>query len=249
MKILFVVMVVVSLLFGLNEKKEFNLTEDRAVKIEVINSSLYVIFGIAFKQKVTDLNRNIVILSKGKEFELFEIEDYNFDGYNDIGVLVDIGLMGVYLYRDYYLYSPKEKRYIKSISNVSNLKIDTKNGELVSSLKSNNSYITSTYKLIDNTPYIAMVRESFMQSGLERVSIFDEVGVMKKSYIIPKYDTIKSKKSYFYITPNGEKTDRYIIKGDKIELLDIDIKNRMIFIEFRGKEVFRRWIKLETIEE
>ena len=249
MKKIFLIFILVNMLFGLNQSKEFSIIDGKIAKIEVINSSLYVIFGMTTKQKITDLNRNIVIISSGQEFELFRIEDYNFDGFMDISVLVDIGLMGVNLFYDYYLYYPNQKRYTKSISNISNLRINKQSYELISSLKSKNSYITTVYKIKDSKPYIAMKREAFMQNGLEKIQIFDENKILQKSSIIPKYDKIKTKKAYFYKTPNGVKTKRYIIKDDKVKLLDIDMENKMVFIEFKGKEIFHRWIKLESISK
>jgi len=102
MKKIFLIFILVNMLFGLNQSKEFSIIDGKIAKIEVINSSLYVIFGMTTKQKITDLNRNIVIISSGQEFELFRIEDYNFDGFMDISVLVDIGLMGVNLFYDYF---------------------------------------------------------------------------------------------------------------------------------------------------
>jgi len=247
MKKIFLILILVNMLFGLNQSKEFTIIEGKMAKIEVINSSLYVLFGMATKQKITDLNRNIVIISSGKEFELFILEDYNFDGFIDIAVLVDIGLMGVNIFYDYYLYDQDKKKYIKSISNISNLRVNKENRELISSMKLKNSYLTTVYKIINFTPYLAMKREAFMQNGLEKIQIFDENGILQKKSIIPKYDKVKSEKAYFYKTPNGAKTKRYIIKNDRVKLLDIDMKNKMVFIEFKGKKNFLQWIKLETI--
>ncbi len=238
----------ITLVFGLNETKKFKINKTKFAKLEVINSSLYVIFDMAMKQKITDLDRDIVILTSGKEFELFVLKDYNFDGFTDIGILVDIGVRDINLFRDYYLFSAKKKRYVKSISNISNLRISRKNRELIGSQKSIESYISTIYKISNQIPYISMKKESFMQSGIERIRIFNKKGILQKSIITPKFTKIKSKKSYFYLTPNGNATKRYIIRNDKIKLLDIDIKNKMIFIKFKGKKIFKRWIKIETIQ-
>ncbi len=252
-------MIRVILIFGLflntinaDLHKEFNLTEGQKASIDIDSKSITVTIG-----------KDRIELEKSSEFEDMEslesmsntayesvitINDYNFDGYNDIGILTGVGYGGVNIFRDYHFYDPKNNVYHRYLEEVSNLAI--KGTTLISDMRSGMSHYATQYKIKDKKPYKSLEKEEF--GFADYVMEFDDKGKVIKSYYIPSHLKIVTEKAYFYSAASEDKkTKGYVVKGDKVKILDIGIITfPWIEIEYQGtKGAYTRWIKMENIDQ
>lgn len=232
--------------------KEFDLTKGQKASITMDSKSIIVTIG-----------KDRIELEKSSEFEDMEsiesmsntahesviiIDDYNFDGYSDIGILTGIGYGGVNVFRDYHFYDPKNSLYHRYLEEVSNLGI--KGTTLISDVRSGFSHYGIQYKIKDKKPYKSLEKEEF--GFADHVTKFDDKGKVIKSYYIPSHLEIVTEKAYFYSEASEDKkTKRYAVKGDKVKIVEIGIATfPWIKIEFQGtKGAYERWIKLENVDE
>ncbi len=143
--------------------------------------------------------------------------DFNFDGYTDIGVTVDIGYMGVNVFRDYYFYDAKKQSYYKYLQNVSNLEIEEPERILSSYMKSGMDGFVGYYRIDDRgRPYLFLKGNSTWQINEDMKMVYQTKGM-----------TVNVDRAYFYNFFDAEKLEGYLIKGDKVEFLKID-KIRML---------------------
>ena len=229
--------------------KEFDLTKGQKASIDIDSKSITVTIG-----------KDRIELKKPSEFEdmeslsnsiyesLITIDDYNFDGYSDIGILTGVGYGGVNIFRDYHFYDPKNNVYHKYLEEVSNLEI--KGTILIGDVRSGLSHYEIQYKVKDKKPYKSLEKEEF--GFADYVMEFDDKGKVIKSYYVPTHLKIVTKKAYFYSeSSEDKKTKSYVVKGDKVKIVEIGIATfPWIKIEYQGtKGAYKGWIKLENVDE
>ena len=182
------------------------------------------------------------------EKDLITIGDYNFDGYNDIGIVHSVGYMGVNIFADYHFYDPKNRSYKRYLESVSNLKIDGKS--LLSRMRSGPYHYWSIYKIKNKKPY-KEAEAQIIGEIFDAITKFNSQGKVVKSYYEPTHLTITAKRAYLYSQADEDsKTKAYIIKGDKVKILDYGSASAMVRVEYKGKKKrYERWIKLEDFYE
>jgi len=227
--------------------KEFNITKDKVATIKIDEKNITVtIDNSTFNLKNIFKNEEMqdVLDSIDKE-DLIVIGDYNFDGYNDIGIATSLGYKGINLYRNYYFYKPKDNRFYNYLSNIPTLKIDK--NRLVSHSRSSSFFYTTEYKIDNNKPYKSLKKSTI--GDITMIEEFDKKGDITKKSFEPKYMTIKTDKAYLYNQPNKkEKTEDYLKKGDKVKILDIDNSYTWIKIEYKEKDKnYQKWIEYLTV--
>jgi len=168
--------------------------------------------------------------------------DLNFDGYTDIGVLVGIGYGGVNTCRDYFFYVPRTKQYIRQIDMACNLEIySSKNRLLATAAKDGPSQESDIYKIdsmgkahriINSTGYWPQNEEGDM------------------IYRYTSDARVKVPKAYFYAKPGRQRSNVYIIKGDKVSLLDLVKKRGEVWVKVAyksTKKTYRQWVRFSDL--
>ena len=237
----------------LNIHKKFKLSKTPSATIDIKEKKILVtIDGNSFKLKDAPLLEEIkeTVSIVGKE-SIIVIDDYNFDGYNDIGIANAVGYGGVNIFRNYYFYEPKDKSFHNYLKDVGTLEIEGKT--LSSTVKSGPFYYQVQYEIIDNKPYKKLEKKLLFDIlGIsDIVQQFDTKGKVIKNYFDPEYLTILSEKAYFYNKPkDSEKTKVYVIKGDKVKVIDTEESYSWVKIEYKSKKrVYKKWIKVDAIQD
>ena len=185
------------------------------------------------------------------------VDDYNFDGLNDIAVLESYGYGGVNLFYAVYVFDLAQSAYRYWLTE-SNIEPDPATRELHTGQKSGPRYITVIYRIHDGNPYA--YRESVgIGLDLEKVTLRNEYGdVIQTNIADVRLDgsaaairAIAAERAYFFDEPNETtKTSIYVIRGDKVELLDsAGDWDDWCLIRYRGKRIFEKWIKTADLEE
>ena len=169
--------------------------------------------------------------------------DYNFDGYNDIGILMGIGNSGENAYRDYYFYNPATKTYRLQIQHACNLDIFSKQESMLRSVeRSGTSYYRSFYR-ID-----AYGKALLVLQGVGEWSHNEEEGLV---YTYRPSVTVGVKRAYFYAQPGKRRTKVYIVKKDRVTVLDVALAtNQSVWVKvaYRAKaRTYRGWVKAREL--
>ncbi len=248
-------MMKVILIFGLllntliaDLHKEFNLFEDQKASIDITGKSIIVTIGKdGIELEKPSEFEDMESLSNSTHVSLIAIDDYNFDGYSDIGILTGVGYGGVNIFRDYHFYDSKNNVYHRYLEEVSNLEIE--GTILISDIRSGPSHFEIQYKIKDKKPYMSLEKENF--GFADYVMEFDNKGKVMKSYYIPSHLKIVTKKAYFYSEASEDKkTQNYVLKGEKVKIVEIGIITfPWIKIEYQGtKGTYEGWIKVENVD-
>ncbi|MDR1055155.1 MAG: hypothetical protein LBL90_04890 [Prevotellaceae bacterium] len=189
------------------------------------------------------------------------VDDYNFDNYKDFAIVEDAENKLYHV----NLFDKETENFISSHS-FTNLSIDNDKKELIETLKKSDvekhstiyfitgnyevgtkAYITELaygiYKNIDNGPIgtLVNVRETVWYN--RSASALKELELLSSSGELASY-VIQSKRTYLYNSPSlSAKTSMYLIKGDKVELMDI--AKGFFKIKFRNPKYgdIVKWIK------
>ena len=102
----------------------------------------------------------------------------------------------------------------------------------------------------DNKPYTSLTKV-WIAGICDYVMEFDGQGKVIKSYYDPIHLEVMVKKAYLYSEASEDKkTKVYVVKGDKVKIVELDDTFSWIKIEYQGvKRTYRRWIKIEAIRE
>ena len=235
-----------SLIFG-GVVKNFNVNSKTVATLKANNGVVEVVVN-GKKQLLKKMNKNTFnnLLSMGSS-ALFEIKDFNFDGNKDIAVSSgSVGYGGVNNYKDYYFYSPIRKSYYLAGKNINSLQVVGK--KLVSYTKDGPFTYENSYGIKNGKLYKKLSSVDF--GILKRITLFNSSGKKLRDYFEPSTLTITAKKAYFYNLPKESAKSRvYVIKGDKVRVLDYKPFDRWIKIEYKSpKKIFRSWIKQDSVE-
>lgn len=168
--------------------------------------------------------------------------DLNFDGYTDIGVLVGIGYGGVNEYRDYFFYVPGTKRYTRQITYASNLTVlDRKSRLLTTQARNGLNQGWDIYR-IDS------------RGGAHRIisilGYWPDSGEGDMLYRYTSDARVKVPRAYFYAKPGHRRSRTYIIKGDKVSLLDLVIEGGKAWVKVAyksTKKTYRQWMRFSDL--
>ena len=123
---------------------------------EVNGEDYYIYFNKLKFVKILDKNKEPLIEIGSKDIGLWEfqefgnsifylIDDINFDGYIDLGVLSGSGYGGVNFSYDFYIFNPLSKGFIKSIS-LFDYQINYDKKEIRETYKSGSTYCGNIYQ-------------------------------------------------------------------------------------------------------
>jgi hypothetical protein len=190
---------------------------------------------------------------------IVSIADMNFDGYKDIAIDESQGYGGVNIFTAVYFWDPGNGRYKTKGFKVSNFDLDDKAKVLSSAQRSGPFWYRTDYKFENGVPW---AYEEIIGPGVVEIhKYFDKSGkVIRKiladpnrqgTAVVPAIFSVPVAKIYFYSKPDeNSKTSTYIVKGDKVEVLDeAGSWSQWLKVRYRGKKTFVRWIKAGEIDQ
>ena len=225
---------------GTVEHKVFQLTKEQKAQAKIDWEKRHIEIT-AGKENVSFPDVSDEMMNhEGFESVKVAFSDINFDGYTDIGVPVGIGYGGVNVFADWYLYSPRNHSYEKVLSEVLNLEADKKEKVLISEMKSGQGVFHEWYRINrDGKPYL-IIKASTSPGKEEFETTYKAKGVC-----------IKVPKSHFYDFLNGKKLKSYLVRGDKVEIVDIasaDNGKLWVEVEYQGKKKrYIHWMRLQNL--
>lgn len=169
------------------------------------------------------------------------VEDFDFDGFNDVGIPNSIGYGGVNIFYEIQRYNPKTKR-LELLNGkdfeVSNPGFDPKNKVLFSSARSGPAWYGTQFKFLGGKPYRFKSEDPVVLIGFpERESLmFQSTTYNSKGQVIrtelseenakgdtvPVFRAIVTARADLYSSPNDSaKTGRYIIRNDVVRVLEL----------------------------
>jgi hypothetical protein len=169
------------------------------------------------------------------------IEDFDFDGFNDVGIPNGIGYGGVNIFYDIQRYNPSKKRLELIVAKdfeVSNPGFDRNNKILSSSARSGPAWYGSAYKFIAGKPYLhssdtpvvllgfaqtdGMIWQTTTYSPTRRVLKTELTEENAKGQSGAVFRSIPMARADLYSAPkDSAKTGRYIIRGDMVRILEV----------------------------
>ena len=220
--------------------KEFNITKSQKASIYYDDTMYAEGFTVTIGQdkiklKVPeDFEGLEFILKWVDKKDLITIDDYNFDGYSDIGIVHSVGYGGTNIFADYHFYDPKSHTYKRYMEWTANLEIA---GErLISIMKDGPFWYRYEYKIKDKKPYKEI--EALLLGEFDFIEKFNSQGEVISAYYKPTHVTISAKRAYLYSEPKEDKkTKAYLTKGNKVKILDHKIVlYGMVKVEYKGKK-------------
>ncbi len=203
------------------------------------------------------------------------VEDFDFDGFNDVGVPSGIGYGGVNNYYDVWRYEPRQKQLVKlegESFEVSNPVFDPKNKILLGNARSGPFWYGFAYKFSNNKPWLYRTSNyrnllvfDKLDTYLEQTQIFNKAGglvansindVDKDGNAVPVKRTVPTKMFLYSAAKESAKTANYIIRGDTVLILEVAGKTEAVAIEteqwvkiaYQSKKLGRivRWLHLKA---
>lgn len=160
--------------------------------------------------------------------------DFNFDGLGDVAVLDGVGYGGVNLFYRLYTWDKATGKFKAFKETISNPLLDAKTRIISTSQRSGPRWYSQDYRFIKGKPYLW--QEGLMvgsEGDLYYVKTYNSVGkVLKKLVVeaastpidekaVPATRKIAVDKAVLYIKADEKtKTKQYVVKGDKVTLLD-----------------------------
>jgi hypothetical protein len=169
------------------------------------------------------------------------VEDFDFDGFFDVGIPSSIGYGGVNVFYDIQRYNPAKKRLeLLQAKNfeVSNPSFDFKNKILSSSARSGPAWYGTSFKFVAGKPYLyssdtPVVLLGFAQSEglIYQTSTFSPTGRVLNTELleensqgktVPVFRAVPTARADLYSAPrDNAKTGRYIVRGDMVRILEV----------------------------
>jgi hypothetical protein len=169
------------------------------------------------------------------------VDDFDFDGFNDIGIPSGIGYGGVNVFYTIQRYNPKVRRLeLLQAKNfeVSNPSFDRKNKILSSSARSGPAWYSTQFKFVGGKPYLyssdtpvvllgfaeseGLIYQTttFSPSGRVLTTVLSEEN--GKGQTVSVFRAISTARADLYSAPSDNaKTGRYIIRGDMVRILEV----------------------------
>ncbi len=251
------------------QETKFDWSKPQTFKVQVSKNQTFDLtfsnnlFKIAIgKQKLQILLDNTKPDNDFAGTGLVRIGDLNFDGYNDIAIDTSIGYGGVNVFSRIFFWQPSNgqpnKGQFSEGLDISNFGLDTATKELTSDYKSGPFHYRDSYRFDAQGPY--KYKEIVSPGPVEIVSFFNREGKRIKRILA---DTTREnlndytpavlsivEKTFLYSKPvEDAKTKAYLIKGDKVEMLDVsEYPYRWYKIRYKGKKTLVRWIKTNAVD-
>ena len=168
-------------------------------------------------------------------------DDFNFDGYTDIAITFSVWQTGNNSCYDYYFYEPKDEKFYKSIAHVCNLEVSKKEHLLHAHIKDSLEYFHKYYQINEKgKPYLFL-------RGKNHVTEEDLSPVVYHSSEV----RVKVERAYFYDMWDGKRLKSYLVKGDKVKVLDAVSTHEgawWIKVSYQGeKKIYEHWLKLSDL--
>lgn len=191
--------------------------------------------------------------------------DFNFDGYGDVAVLEGVGYGGVNLFYRLHLWNKAQSKFQEYKEPISNPTLTPETKTLSTAQRSGPRWYSTDYRFNKGKPYMwsegAMVGTD---GDLYFVKIYDSAGKVLKKVIADTQDSsdvtaktpaairkITVDKAVLYDKPDAKtKTKMYLIKGDKVTLLDHregDDGVEWFLVRFDGKKRVEKWVEWSAL--
>ncbi len=162
---------------------------------------------------------------------------FNFDGYTDIAITFSVWQTGNNSCYDYYFYEPKDKKFYKDITHVCNLEVSKKEHVLYAYIKDDLEYSQINEK---GKPYLFL-------RGKNHVTEEELFPVIYHTSEVRD----KVERAYFYDMWDGKRQKSYLVKGDKVKVLD-EVNTRegiwWVKVSYQGKKkIYEYWLKLSDL--
>lgn len=201
------------------------------------------------------------------QFPAAQVADFNFDGMQDVGIQDGIGYNGVNLFYRVFLWDKASSKFSEYPEAISNPALDVANKTLTSSSRSGPAWSYTQFHIAKGKLYPAL--DSTMLSvgdgAWEYVTFKDVAGKVTGHKVVGEAGgeagtvyadlpdataTIEADKATLYDKPKASsKTKMYVIKGDKVTLLDWkagddgDFGFGWFLARYQGKKVIEKWIE------
>jgi len=185
----------------------------------------------------------------------YKIDDFNFDGIDDIAILSGVGYGGVNYF--YEIYLAQNNRYQDSGINLSNYELFPQFTTILSEYKSGPRHFrefydvnergmlhrfAKVYEFDDNICKILdWSREDGMNIAIPRITFCDEL--ISNYRVTPVYAEVVSSKALLYNKPEEKSSGMYLIKGDIVKVIDENF-----LVEYHGKRKIRKYINSNDLE-
>ena len=185
----------------------------------------------------------------------YKIDDFNFDGIDDIAVLSGVGYGGVNYF--YEIYLAQNNSYQDSGINLSNYELFPQFTTILSEYKSGPRHFRELYdvnergmlhrfaKVYEFDDNICKIldwsREDGMNTSIPRITFCDEL--ISSYKITPVYAEVVSSKALLYNKLEEKASRMYLVKGDVVKVIDENL-----LIEYRGKIKIQKYINPNDIE-
>ena len=262
MKILWMILSCISVIYALDDSKELiNKNTPYEATISVENNVTFLYFNHK-KEKLSEPNEIV-----RAEYKSYKIDDFNFDGYDDIAILSGIGYGGVNMFYMIYITNDEKYEFQKDII-LSNYELYLYIEKVVSEYKDGAMHFYEFYDVNGDrdSKYLHM----YAKAAIYDFDIHDEVckiieyaypqpksfpkivfcdELLNGSYpLLPLYAIVKSPKALLYNQPYLEwskpkPNGMYLIKGDIVKLL-----NEEYLVEYDGKKTIKKYINPDDIE-
>ncbi len=200
-----------------------------------------------------------------------QVADFNFDGMQDVAIQDGIGYNGVNIFHRLYLWDKTRNKFTEYPEPISNPALDIAQQTLTSSARSGPAWSYTQYHVAKGRLYPAVESEMLavgdgaweyltFKNASGKVTghkVVGEVGGEAGTAYAALPDataTIEIDKAPLYDKPKASaKTKMYVIKGDKVTLLDWKADAEGAFgtgwflIRYQGKKVIEKWISSDAL--
>ena len=196
------------------------------------------------------------------------VDDFNFDGAQDLALLESVGYGGVNLFYHFYLWDKNTQELRDYGDAISNPQLDTQRQLLNSSERSGPMWSSTRYRAEQGKLYPAVLWEAITvnDGNWQRLTFKDVNGRVLGHKVVNSQDeqsgdagdnlpnvvaTIKVKKAALYDKPTeSSKTKMYLIKKDQVTLLDWQATEGdpyagmgWFLVRYEGKKTLEKWLE------
>ena len=205
-------------------------------------------------------------------YPVAQVGDFNFDEMQDIAIQDGIGYGGVNVFYRVFLWDDKANKLKEFATPVSNPVLDGEKQTLVSAQRSGPLWYSTEFRAEKGKLYAAMDTEMipFGDAVLDYVVFKNAAGKVTGTKIVGESSddqavdyanaasataTIQVDKAQLYDKPDSAaKTKMYVIKGDKVTLLDWKAKEGgfgegWFLIRYQGKKVIEKWLESSSLSQ
>lgn len=227
-----------------------------------------------YEAKISKENNQIFLYHKDKKQTLskdddlyldangqrYKIDDFNFDGIDDIAIISGVGYGGVNIF--YRLYLAKDNQYKTTNIEISNYKLYPQFQTVLSNYRSGPRTFNDLYKITQTKELSYFVQyvygsvintcsikdwKSSTKTAIPTPKIASCKDLIEKHEANPAYAKVIPQKALLYNNNANKPNGMYLIKGDIVQILGKDETSR-ILIEFKGKKTTRKYINPQELQ-